>query len=332
MHGLSSIASYGIGATPMHRVCAFCQQGQLFLKFEQCNATGSIKARTAHFIVEDLIRRRMIEPGMTIVESTSGNLGVALALFGNEIGVSVVCLVDPTVPNSKVQRLREAGAEIRVVDLDDHVDYRSARMAKADRLSRQAGWVWPNQYENSAGMSAHEKTTGPEIWDALEGKVDCVVAAVGTGGTICGIARALKMRKPDVEIVAVEPLGSTIFGGTPSSYISAGAGLHEPSPLLHRHGRYIDRFAKVSDAIAIQTCHAIAHIENVSVGPTAGAAIAVAHRLAVAGPNRVVVAIVPDGSEGYDDILDGRLAIRDDSPVTLDVCDATGWHRSLSTQ
>lgn len=213
---MNSLESYGIRTTPIHLAKALCPIGQLYVKLEDVNVTGSIKARTAHYIVSDMIQRKKIKPGMTIVESTSGNLGIALALFGREIGVSVVCLVDQTIPTRKIQRLRDAQAEVRLVELSVHPDFRTARLVEACRLGKLADWIWPNQYGNEAGMFAHEETTGPEIWEALLGSVDCVVGTLGTGGT-GGIARALKKRKPSVRIVAVEPCGSTIFGGIPST-------------------------------------------------------------------------------------------------------------------
>lgn len=329
MRGLNSLESYGIGTTPIHFAKVLCPNGQLYVKLEYVNVTGSIKARTAHYIVSDLIRRQKIKPGMTIVESTSGNLGTALTLFGREIGVNVVCLVDETIPPRKIQKLRDAQAEVRLVELGAHPDFRTARLAEACRLGKLPDWVWPNQYGNEAGMFAHEETTGPEIWKALLGNVDLVVGILGTGGTMCGIARALKKCKPTIKIVAVEPYGSTIFGGVSSSYLSAGAGLPEASQLLHRHGHLIDYFAKVSDMLAIQTCHTIARLEQLNVGITSGAAIAVAMQLAARDPSQIVVVIAPDGAESYEDILQNQFA--DDACVLAapEVFDATDWHHTL---
>lgn len=328
-HGLNELGSYGIGNTPLHRASKFCPHGQLYLKLEQYNTTGSIKARTAYFIVANLIQQQIIKPGMSIVESTSGNFGVSLALFCKGIGVNVVCLIDSTIPFQKVQLLRDAGANVRFVELGEYADYRSARMVEASRLGLQPGWVWPNQYANEAGMIAHELTTGPEIWEALKGNVDHVIASVGTGGTLCGIARALKRRHPNINVVAVEPLGSTIFGGQPTTYLSAGSGLPEPSPLLQKHGHYINRFAKISDALAIRTCHAIAHLEKIHVGITAGASVAVANQIATANPTNIVVAIIPDGSENYNDILSDTQLTTNENTNEIELHSAIEWYRTL---
>lgn len=331
MRRLRDMREYGIGGTPLHWACDFCPQGQLALKLEQFNATGSIKARTAYYLLADMIRRGEIESGCRIVESTSGNLGLALAALTAEIGVDVTCLVDPTVVERKVDRLRACGAEVRVVERGGHPDHRSARMAEAERLGRQPGWLWPNQYASEAGMLAHEETTGPEILRELAGRVDVVVAPVGTGGTLVGIARALKAHRPGIRMVAVEPEGSTIFGGRPGCYLSAGAGLHEPSPLLLRHARYVDGFSKVDDETAIQTCLAVAEREPCSIGITAGAAVAVAAHIATGNPDQIVVAIVPDAADNYEQIH--RLPAPSDRPeIAVAVTDAGEWHLSLASR
>ncbi|MDR6774847.1 pyridoxal-phosphate dependent enzyme [Azospirillum sp. BE72] len=331
MRRLRNMRDYGIGGTPLHWARDFCPQGQLALKLEQSNATGSIKARTAYYLLADMIQRGDIEPGCRIVESTSGNLGLALAALAAEIGVGVTCLVDPTVVERKVDRLRACGAEVRVVERGGHPDHRSARMAEAERLGRRSGWLWPNQYANEAGMLAHEETTGPEILQALDGRVDVVVAPVGTGGTLLGIGRALKAHRPGIRLVAVEPEGSTIFGGRPGHYLSAGAGLHEPSPLLRRYGRCIDGFSKVDDETAIRTCLAVAECEPCTIGITAGAAVAVAARIAARNPDLVVVAIVPDAADNYEQIH--SLPVPPAGPETpADVTDAADWHLTLASR
>jgi cysteine synthase len=332
MSSLKAASDYAIGETPIHWARRFCPQGHLALKLEQLNATGSVKARTAYFIFMDLIKRHILTPNVKIVESTSGNLGLALSALGREIGIDVVCLVDPTISEHKVQRLGASGAEVRIIELCGHEDYRSARIAEAKRLSSQQGWIWPNQYDNEAGMQAHESTTGPEIWNALSGRVDFVVGSVGTGGTLLGIARALKARRTEIKAVAVEPKGSTIFGGSPGNYLSAGAGLRQASPLLCRHADVIDYFAKVGDDLAIRTSLAVAKTELMAVGVTAGAAIAVATHLAIANPDQVVVAIVPDGGDNYNDILKATPASPEQEASTLTLFDASMWRLGLSVQ
>jgi len=328
MGALKDMREYGIGNTPIHQVHDFCRQGRLILKLEQFNITGSTKARTAYFLLKHVIRLGQITQGMKVVESTSGNLGLALAALGDELGIGVVCLVDPTISESKIKRLRASGAEVRVVELSGQADYRSARMAKAEQLGREVGWIWPNQYGNDAGMLAHEQTTGPEIWNALQGEVDFVVASVGTGGTLLGIARALKARKQNIKVVAVEPEGSTIFGGQPHDYLSVGSGLHEPSLLLRRYGHCIDYFCKVEDELAIQTCRKISALEPCTVGITAGAAIAVAAQLAATYRDRTVLAVVPDGSDNYPAILD---AVQENREFTVPIIfNANDWYHNLS--
>lgn len=331
MRCLRNARDYGIGATPLHRARGICHRGQLFLKLEQFNATGSIKARTAYFLLRDLLRRGALTRGTTIVESTSGNLGLGFAALAEELGVKVVCLVDQTVAEVKIERLQESGAETRLIECCGDGDFRSARIAEAQRLGEQTGWVWPNQYGSDAAMLAHEETTAPEICEALHGYPDVVVASVGTGGTLLGIARAFKAHQPHVQIIAIEPAGSTIFGGLSHDYISAGAGLRAPSLLLRRYGRYIDRFSKVSDNVAIEMCHTVAAREPFTVGITAGAAIVVAAHVAAENPNRVVVAIVPDAADNYRSLLHGPATVSHIHVAVPVISDATEWYRNLVT-
>jgi cysteine synthase len=241
---------------------------------------------------------------MTLVESTSGNLGLALAYLAGDIGISTVCVVDPTVSAAKITKLREGGADVCFAKLDDlHKDYPSARIAEVRRLVQSRGWIWLNQYAAPAGMRAHEETTGPETWAATGGRLHCVVASVGTGGTICGMGRFLKRVDPGIQIIAVEPLGSTIFGGQPGPFMSAGSGLSGPSSIVRRFGNVIDFVAKVSDAAAVGACKIFAQRESYTIGITAAAAALVGRRVAERHPDWTVVSIAADGSESYQDAL-----------------------------
>jgi cysteine synthase len=299
MGSLRRAEEYGIGGTSLFRASSFCPEGCLFVKRESDNFGGSIKARTAYFILKDLCERMGDLSGLTLIESTSGNLGIALARLGADLGVRVLCAVDPTVATEKLAMLAEAGGEIRMVNQVDSLDFRAARIAYVKKQAEEAGCIWPNQYANEAGMLAHEVTTGPEIWAATNGRVDIVVVAVGTGGTICGIGRFLKSTGRNVLVVGVEPVGSTIFGGEPGAYLSSGAGMDGPSSLLQRYGLVVDLFTKVTDYVAIGACKEFAAREPFGIGITSAASALVARQLAAQHPDKLVVSIAADAAENY---------------------------------
>jgi cysteine synthase A len=209
-----------------------------------------------------------------------------------------------------------------MVDRTEGLDFRAARIAYVRKQAEEAGWFWPNQYANEAGMLAHEATTGPEIWAATAGRVDIVVVAVGTGGTVCGIGRFLRSVDRDVCVVGVEPVGSTIFGGEAAAYLSSGAGLDGPSPLVQRHGSVIDLYAKVADDVAIAACREFAAKEPFGIGITGAAAALVARQLARRDPAKLVVAIAADSAENYRTIVASVPA-----PPGVDPDQEIGLHR-----
>lgn len=300
---LKDFVDYGLGNTPLHKAAIYCRSGNLYLKLEKFSPTGSVKDRAAYYMLKDLIETGTLKRGIALVESSSGNLGLAIGYFARELGVRFVCLVDPTVPRKKLEQLENAGVEIHQVSLGNSPDYRTARIQLARELSRQPGWIWTNQYDNPANFRAHYETTGPEIWAQTEGQVDYIVCSVGTGGTICGIAHYLKQKNPAIKVVAVEPEGSTIFGGKPGTYLSVGAGLRGPSGIILKYGHNIDYYCKINDQDSIQECVKILVTENLSVGVTTGMVLVVASDLAAHHPDKNVVAIAPDGGENYTDLF-----------------------------
>lgn len=302
---LPSLRDLAIGSTGLVRLNSLCPSGQLFLKLESSNPTGSLKDRTAYYLVEDAIRRANSND-FAIVESTSGNLGLGLQYVAGQLGIKVHAIVDPTIPKSKKVRMENAGITVSVVDQNEYPDFRTARIARARMMESTGQFLWTNQYANEAGLLAHFETTGPEIWRQTGGSVDAVVCSVGTGGTICGIGRALKEKNPEVEIYAVEPEGSTIFGGYSGKYITAGAGLLGPSELVLRHGSIIDYFSHVSDGAAMSRCRQCVKSEGLSVGITAGAALEVGLHLARSNQDSVVVVIAPDSGVNYVEYIDSE--------------------------
>lgn len=302
---LDEFAACGLGNTPVHRVPAYCPTGNLYVKLEETNPKGSIKDRTAYYLIKDLVDSERVKPGVRLVESSSGNLGMALAHFAREIGVPFLCLVDPTLPPSRLAQLAAQGVDTCVVSLGPYPSYRVARIERARELDREPGWIWTNQYDNPANMRAHYETTGPEIWEQMHGRVDYLVCSVGTGGTICGIGRFLKEQNNTIKIVGVEPKGSTIFGGTPGCYLTAGAGMLEPSGIFRQYGHVVDCYGQVDDKDALEECIRLSVLENTCVGITTGAALFVASYLADQHPGSIVVAVSPDGGEKYAEFLAG---------------------------
>lgn len=324
MWRLGPPAEYGIGMTTMI-TAPIDGGGVVHVKLENSNFTGSIKDRTAYFLLWGLMRSGRLRPGDSVVESTSGNLGTSLARFGQLLGFDVLCVVDDGVPAAKIDKLHKAGARVEVASKGDYPDPRAARIAKVRALSTLPGHVWPNQYENPMGVLAHSATTAPEIWRALGRVPDVVVVPVGTGGTVCGIGRYACLRRSGARIIAVEPLGSTIFGGESGHYLGVGAGLREPSSLLRRFGGVIDSFVKIPDSVAIASA---AHWidKGVELGITAGGAMAVAVQLASRHPDWVVVTLAPDDCGSYLE----HLTTCESSwpPEVIDICDATDWRRA----
>ena len=301
----------------MYRPGAYCRSGNLYLKLESANPSGSVKARTAYYMIKELLEADTLKPGVKLVESSSGNLGLALGYFSSELGIPFVCLVDPTIPSEKLMELQMAGVQIDVVSLGACADYRMARIQAAHDLDQQSDWIWTNQYDNPANFKAHYETTGPEIWSQTKGRVNYVVCSVGTGGTICGIGHSLKQRNPSVRVVAVEPDGSTIFGGKPGQYLSVGAGMRHPSGIVERYGQVVDYHCKISDRNALQECVNILHTENLSVGVTAGSVLVVASWLAARHPSETIVAVVSDGGEEYTALTNGIVPDHAEHEVAL---------------
>ena len=304
---LKSFTEYGLGNTPLYRSAAYCPSGNLYVKLESANPNGSVKDRIAHYIIRDLIVAGRLKPNTNLVESSSGNLGLAIAYFARELGVRFLCLVDPLMAPEKLRELQDAGVEVHIVSLGNSPDYRSARIQMARGLDGRPDWIWTNQYDNLANFKSHFETTGPEIWTQTGGQLDFVVCSVGTGGTICGIAHYLKRQNPAVTIIAVEPRGSTIFGGGPGEYLSVGAGMRQPSGILKQYGHAIDYYCQVDDRDSLRECAEILYAENLSVGVTTGSVLVVALCLAAQHSDKNVVAVAPDGGEKYADLLSGII-------------------------
>src|SRR3712207_2479377 len=206
-----------IGQTPLIRLrhASELTECTILGKAEFMNPGGSVKDRAALFIVRDAIRRGALRPGGVIVEGTAGNTGIGLALVGNALGFRTVIVIPDTQSKEKKDMLRLAGAErvevpaVPYANPNNYVKV-SGRLAERLAASEPNGAIWANQFDNVANRQAHIETTGPEIWEQTDGKVDGFVSAVGTGGTLAGVGMALKERNPKVTIALADPLGSAI--------------------------------------------------------------------------------------------------------------------------
>lgn len=270
-------------------------------KVEPANLTGSMKARSALGMIEAAEEREELRPGMTIIESTSGNLGLALAAIGSQKGYEVILVIDPKTDALKQAALEAYGAKLEMVQRPDSDGaYQPARMARRTELLEQISNSWtPNQYHNPDNMWAHYKSTGPEIWRDLGQRVDVLVGAVGTCGHLAGTARYLLEQNPNIRVLGVEPIGSNITGkGTYGPYLTSGPGLsftptnYDPE-LIH------DVF-QVSDQEAFATARELARKEAIFSGGSAGTVIAAMRRIQEdLDPGSRVIGILADDGWRY---------------------------------
>lgn len=302
-NALSKYKEFGFVKTPLVCVDRYCDTGNLYIKLEGENLFGNIKGRCAFYMLEDAVSK-YYDGGqpINIVESSSGNLALALHRLSGRFNVNFLCLSDRTTPKDKQKDLLGEGVNVHFVPKKKHVDFRSARISMAKELHEKSEYIWINQYNNSANAQAHYQTTGPEIWEQTNGDLDWIVLSVGSGGTISGVAKYLKRQNKKINVIGVEPLGSTSFGGVNSRYVTAGAGMCGPSNLLKDHMDFIDFYVQVPDNIAAFECKKFMEYEGISVGLTTGHCLAVASTLATNLRKKVVV-ISPDSGEHYKDII-----------------------------
>lgn len=290
-----------IGNTPMVRMpkiagdlaCDFA------IKLEQQNPGGSSKDRPALAMIDAAEKAGLLKPGGTIVEPTSGNTGVGLAIVANQRGYKTVFVMTDKVAPEKVDLLRAYGAEVVVcpvaVPPEDPESYYSTAERLVDEIP---GAFRPDQYSNQVNPQAHYDTTGPEIWRQTDGKVTHFVAGAGTGGTISGVGRYLKEQNPDIKIIAADPEGSVFSGGSGRPYLVEGVG-EDFWPTTYHHD-LVDEVIPISDNDSFQMARRIAREEGILLGGSCGTAIAaglqVGRRL---GPDDLMVVLTPDSGRGY---------------------------------
>lgn len=292
-----------IGHTPLLKVENYLKDQnivgvELLAKLEYLNPAGSVKDRIALSMVEDAEKKGILKEGSTIIEPTSGNTGIGLASVAAAKGYRTILTLPETMSVERRNLLKAYGAELVLTEGSKGM---KGAIAKAEELEKTIpGAVILGQFVNPANPAAHAATTGPEIWEDTDGKVDIFVAGVGTGGTITGIGTYLKSKNPDVKIVAVEPKDSPVLsGGQPGPHKLQGIGAGFVPAVLNT-GVY-DEIITVTTEEAFSTGRLIAHKEGILVGITSGAALFAAAKLAKRPENagKTIVALLPDSGDRY---------------------------------
>jgi cysteine synthase len=288
-----------VGRTPMVQLTRIAPEGaELFAKLEMFNPGGSVKDRIGVAMIDAAEAEGMIEPGRTtIVEATSGNTGIALAFVCAARGYDLVLTLPQGMSREREGLLRLYGAQVQVTE---SMGGMNEAVAAAQALARDGDAWLPDQFSNPANPEAHRRTTGPETWDDLDGKVDYFVAGVGTGGTITGAGAFLKERNPGVKLIGVEPASSPVLsGGVAGPHKIQGIGAGFLPPVLDRS--LLDEVMPVDDEDAIETARLVARREGVLAGISCGAALWAA--LQVAGREEArgarIVVVLPDSGERY---------------------------------
>jgi len=301
-----------IGGTPLIRLRRASEAtGCTILgKAEFMNPGGSVKDRAALAIITDAETRGQLRPGGTVVEGTAGNTGIGLTLVGNARGYRSVIVMPETQSREKIEFLRMIGADLRLVPAAPFKDpgnyvHVSRRLAEELAATEPNGAIWANQFDNLANREGHRATTGAEIWEQTGGRVDAFTCACGTGGTLAGVAMALKERKPSVRITLADPMGSALYAWKTRGELVAGGssiteGIGQSRVPGNLEGAPIDDAIQVTDEEALEQVFDLTIHEGLCVGGSAGLNVAAAIRVARAlGPGHTVVTILCDGGARY---------------------------------
>jgi cystathionine beta-synthase len=319
-----------VGETPLVRLR---QVGKdlpcpVVVKAEMTNPGGSSKDRPAIAMIDAAEREGLLKPGGTIVEPTSGNTGVGLAIVAAQRGYRCIFVMTDKVGAEKVDLLRAYGAEVVVCPVAVAPEDPASYYSTAERLVKEIpGAYRPNQYFNPANPQAHYETTGPEIWRQTDGKVTHFIAGAGTGGTLSGAGRYLKEQNPDVKVIAADPEGSVYSGGSGRPYLVEGVG-EDFFPDTY-DADLVDETVPVSDQDSFLTARAVTREEGLLIGGSGGTAVNAALKVAEGcGPDDLVVVVVPDNGRLYlstvfdDEWMAGFGFLQADGPVVADVLDS----------
>ena len=313
-----------IGGTPLIRLkkASADTSCDIYGKAEFMNPGQSVKDRAALFIVRDAIDRGAIKPGGVIVEGTAGNTGIGLALVGNALGLRTVIVIPETQSQEKKDALRILGAtliEVPAVPYANPNNYVkvSGRLAQQLAETEAGGAVWANQFDNVANRRAHIETTGPEIWEQTNGKIDGFICAVGTGGTLAGTAMALRERNPDIIVGLADPMGAALYsyyttGELKSNGSSITEGIGQGRITANLEGAAVDVAFQISDQEALPVTFDLLINEGLCVGASTGVNVAGATRLAKQlGPGHTIVTMLCDFGTRYQSKLFNPAFLRE---------------------
>nr|WP_303008571.1 cysteine synthase A [uncultured Anaerostipes sp.] len=303
MSKIKESASELIGRTPLLKLNRYTknagvEEAVILGKLEYLNPAGSVKDRIALAMIEDAEEKGILKPGATIIEPTSGNTGIGLAAVAAAKGYKAILTLPDTMSVERRNLLKAYGAELV---LTEGAKGMKGAIEKADELNKSIeGSLILGQFVNPANPNVHKETTGPEIWDQTDGKVDIFVAGVGTGGTVTGVGEYLKSQNPDVKIVAVEPESSPVLSkGTPGPHKIQGIGAGFVPDILNT--KVYDEIITVENEDAFTEGKAFAVTEGILVGISSGAALKAAKELAARPENKgkTIVVLLPDSGDRY---------------------------------
>ncbi len=269
----------------------------IYAKAEFLNPGGSIKDRVAQFMIGEAERQGKLKPGMTIVEPTSGNTGIGLALVGVQKGYKVVIVMPENMSEERKKIIAALGAELVLTPAEKNI---AGAVEEAEKRAKADSSIFvPQQFENPDNPEVHYRATAREIWDQLDGKVDMFISGLGSGGTLCGVGRFLKEKNPDVLVVAVEPKNvSALLGHEPGLHKIQGIGDGFVPPVLDTS--LVDEVIEVTDDDAIQTARGLAKIQGLLVGTSSGANVWASIQVAKKyGKDKMVATVLADRAERY---------------------------------
>lgn len=296
-----------IGNTPLIRLNSFSLATgcEILGKAEFLNPGGSVKDRAALYIIEDAEKKGLLKPGGTVVEGTAGNTGIGLAHICNAKGYKCLIIIPDTQSQEKIDLLRTLGAEVRTVPAVPYKDPNNYVKLSGRVAQEMENAIWANQFDNLANRLSHYETTGPEIWQQTEGKVDAWVAATGTGGTYAGVALYLKEKNPQIQVVLADPMGSALYsyaktGETNSTGSSITEGIGNSRVTANMQGVPIDDAIQIDDQECVRVVYQLLRKDGLfmggSVGINVAAAVMLAKRL---GPGHTIVTVLCDGGSRY---------------------------------
>ncbi|MBD2307694.1 cysteine synthase A [Chroococcidiopsis sp. FACHB-1243] len=303
-----------VGNTPLIRLNRFSEETgcEILGKAEFLNPGGSVKDRAALYIIKDAEEKGILKPGGTVVEGTAGNTGIGLAHICNAKGYKSLIVIPDTQSQEKMDALRLLGAEVRPVPAVPYKDPNNYVRLSGRIAEEMENAIWANQFDNLANRRAHYETTGKEIWEQTDGKVDVWVTSTGTGGTLAGVAMYLKEKNPAIKTVLADPMGSALYsyiktGETTSEGNSITEGIGNSRVTANMEGVPIDDAIRVTDDVAVKIVYRLLQEEGLflggSTGINVGAAIALAKQL---GPGHTIVTILCDSGTRYQSRLFNR--------------------------